>query len=710
MDLSPLRSNTLLARLDPESLARVGEHLETARFAPDDTVVREGERARDLFLVLDGEARVVRQGLDVGSVRAGAHFGELGLVTGRARAASVIARTSLVVARLTAERFEALCEESPRAGVQLLRGLVDTLGSELTAMTDNLGVLLRERSLPRRVEVCVDCGGTARVARTGTLVGALLPAEVDGDAVVAGLVDRRPVSLATPLVADAEVAPLTVAHWEGQRVLRASTALVLLEAASRALPGHVVRLGPSLGAAQRVVIDGDRPPPDLHDAARALVAEMRTITASDVPIREELWVLEEAIDHFTRARWHDAVALLLGSRESTVPMVTCGTVYAPRMAPLAPRTGMVEGFSLTVEDGALILRHASDGPMEPASGVDARESTPGVSVSARDAMAREHERWLGSLGMDSVGAFNRACVTGRVPSIIRVAEGFHEKRIGRLADEIAGALPGTRLVCVAGPSSSGKTTFLKRLSVQLQVMGINPVGLSLDDYYVDRVRTPRDEEGEYDFEALEALDLRLLASDLGRILRGETVRTARYDFREGVSVREGGPEVGLGPRDVLLLEGIHGLNPRLIAGTGAESAVSRVFIMPMTSLPFDRLWRVNPSDMRLLRRIVRDRHGRNHDAAATILRWPSVRAGERKHIFPYFERADAVFDTSLIYEVSVLKVYAERYLLEVPPASPAFTTAFRLRQLIDRFVAIHAEHVPPTSIVREFIGESSFVY
>jgi uridine kinase len=299
---------------------------------------------------------------------------------------------------------------------------------------------------------------------------------------------------------------------------------------------------------------------------------------------------------------------------------------------------------------------------------------------------------------------------GRVASIIQVAEGFHEKRIGRLADEIAARMPATRVVCVAGPSSSGKTTFLKRLSVQLQVMGINPVGLSLDDYYVERERTPRDARGELDFEALEAIDLSLLGDHLARVVRGESVRSARFDFTTGRSSPAGGPELSLGPSDVLLLEGIHGLNPRLLAHTGAEKTALRVFIMPMTSLPFDRLWRVNPSDVRLIRRIVRDRHGRNHDAAATIMRWPAVREGERRHIFPFFDQADAVFDTSLVYELSVLKGYAERYLLEVSPASPAYTTAFRLRQLIDRFVAIHAEHIPPTSILREFIGDSSFAY
>ncbi|MFO0602872.1 MAG: cyclic nucleotide-binding domain-containing protein [Polyangiales bacterium] len=703
-EAAPPRS-PLVARLGADGVTRLAPHLVEENFAPGDLVVREGDAGRDLYLVFEGRARVVRKGLEVGTLGPGSHFGELALVTGAVRAATVVAASPLTVARLPPERFEGLVHDDPPLALALLRGVVDTLGAELTAVTDNLGALLGERTLPRRLTVRAATPDGERDVRTGTPVGDVLPARVGDALVVAALVDRKPVSLAAPLTTDAAVEPLTDAHWEGQRVARESAGLLLLEAAARVLPECDARLGPSLGVAQRVVFELQRPPPELlASMAAELDAEMRRLVALDAPFREELWALDEALDHLARAGWADAVALLRASREPTVTLVSCGQVYAPRHGPLLPRTGLVAGFAVAVEGDSIVLRHASEGPREPAS--EARGNGHGT----RDAMAREHERWLGSLGVASAGEFNGACVTGRVGSIVRVAEGFHEKRLGHLADRLAERLADTRVVCVAGPSSSGKTTFLKRLSVQLQVMGINPVGLSLDDYYVDRVKTPRDAAGEYDFEALEAIDLGLLADHLGRALRGERVRSARYDFREGRSQPDGGPELSVGPRDVLILEGIHGLNPRLLEGTGAESSALRVFIMPMTSLPFDRLARLHPSDLRLLRRIVRDRHGRNHDAAATILRWPSVRAGERRHIFPFFERADVVFDTSLIYEPSVLKVYAERYLLEVPPTSPAFPTAFRLRRLIDRFVAIDAAHVPPTSILREFIGESSFVY
>jgi uridine kinase len=239
------------------------------------------------------------------------------------------------------------------------------------------------------------------------------------------------------------------------------------------------------------------------------------------------------------------------------------------------------------------------------------------------------------------------------------------------------------------------------------VVGLRPRGLSLDDWYVDREHVPRDAAGELDLEAFEALRGDLLQSQLVRLLAGEEVRVARFDFQSGRSHPEGGPLVRLRDRDLLMLEGIHGLRPQLLSAL-PDAQVFRVFVSPLAQLPLDRLSRVHASDLRLLRRIVRDRHGRNTDAAETIVRWPSVRRGERTHIFPFQHHAHETFDSSLIYELCVLKVFAERYLLEVPANHPAFPTAFRLLDLLDRFVTVYPDHVPPTSILREFIGHSGF--
>jgi uridine kinase len=264
-------------------------------------------------------------------------------------------------------------------------------------------------------------------------------------------------------------------------------------------------------------------------------------------------------------------------------------------------------------------------------------------------------------------------------------------------------------VCIAGPSSAGKTTFIERLKVQLHVNGKNPIGISLDDYYRDRAKTPRDDAGELDYEALHALDLPLLNAHLGQLLRRERVQTARYDFTTGISHPLGGPEITPGPDDLLMLEGIHALNPAILAEADRSSAFL-IFVCPFGQLPIDDVSRVHGSDLRLLRRIVRDRHTRATMAEANILRWPSVRRGERAHIFPFQHRAHAVFDSGLLYELSVLKVFAERYLLEVPQTSAAYPTAFRLLALLDQLITIYPDHVPQTSILREFIGRSGYEY
>ncbi|HYG67156.1 MAG TPA: nucleoside kinase, partial [Anaeromyxobacteraceae bacterium] len=412
---------------------------------------------------------------------------------------------------------------------------------------------------------------------------------------------------------------------------------------------------------------------------------------------------DEAAAHFHAVGWDDAACLLRVRRQPTVGLVSCGDVYALSMGPLLPSTGALRGFRLGVEGDHLFVEL---GPRDPrASGAGAVSPLP-----RDDDMIAEHHRWLGAMKLRSVGAFDELCVDGRVSQLIRVAEGFHEKRIGRIADLVAAERARIRIISIAGPSSSGKTTFIRRLTVQLQIDGVNPVGISLDDYYVDRERTPRDANGELDFEAIEAIDLELLQDHVRRLLAGEVVHPPRFDFLTGKSLAEGGAPIHLRPGDVLMLEGIHGLNPRLLGRIPRKGELFRIFVNPVTTLAFDRLNRVSATDLRLIRRIVRDRHRRGYSAADNIRRWPSVQAGERAHIYPFEAEADAVFDSALVYEPAVLKVYAERYLLEVPVDDPAYPTAHRLRDLIDRFVSIYPDHVPPTSILREFIGGSGFEY
>lgn len=688
--------------------------LELVHAPAGQVIVAQAAVDRSMYLCLAGSALVTRDSVLVQRVGRGDHFGELALLTGTVRAATVRAEADALLARLSYEQYEALQSSDPGLGRRFLEAMISSVAQRLSDMTSSVQHLLHERSLPRRAQLDVVIAGRARSVSTGTLAGSLLPAEIAGHAVVAALVNRRPASLASALSSNCTLEALTTAHWEGQRIYRKSLALLLLEAAHRVAPALVLHMDHSVGGGQRVRVEcaGGM---TLAELGPKLAAEMRALCGAGTALHEEWWTVDEALEYFRDRHWDEVVDLLRTSRDATVPLVSYGELYLPRQGPLVPDAGVLRGFDVRTDDDGLVLIHG-DAPQSAAGAVLppveaealAAEQARTVSRRTRELISGQ-QRWLQMLGIGSVGAFNRTCLDGNVTQLIRVNEGLHEKALGQLADTIAARKDTVKIVCVAGPSSSGKTTFIKRLRTQLQVNGINPVGLSLDDYYIDRERTPLDEHGEYDFEALQAIDLALLADHLDALLAGGTVTTARYDFRTGRSDPKGGPAIELGARDILMMEGIHGLNPAVLGRTAPERAF-RVFIAPLAHLPFDRVTRMHASDLRLLRRIVRDRHGRATEAAKNILRWPSVRAGERKHIFPHQHRADAVFDSSLVYELSVLKVFAERYLMEVPHDSPAFTTAYRLLRLLDRIVTIYPDHVPPTSLLREFIGGSGFEY
>ncbi len=709
-----------LKSLGPEEFAALSQHLEPVEFEVGTTVVQKGTDEKSMYFVVSGAASLDRQGMDLGTVSSGEYFGELGLFASRARAATVVALTPLRTLRLTRAEYDRLAASQPRLALKLTQLLLAGVGDRLTEMTESVGLLLRERSLPRRTTINVRTNGTATAVRLGTKVSDLLPEYVNGWPVIAGLLDRKPVTLTTHVTSDCEVAPLTTQSLDGQRFYRNSQALLLLEAAHRVDPLLDVFMSHSVGMGQRVSVRGAAES-ELEELALRIERTMSELVAADLPLLEEWWTVEEARDHFIKFGWKGAAALLATWRDPAVPLVSYGDVYTFSTGPLLPSTGKIGGFQILADQGGLLLMYgqaAAPRSVPPGVMTTASEGTAPTRTLTKEALAvslqtaimtAEHERWLGTLDITSVGDFNAACIAGQVSQLIHVSEGFQEKSIGRIADDIQTRHGGARVVCIAGPSSAGKTTFIKRLKVQLQVNGINPVPVSLDNYYVDRDLTPRDAHGEYDFEALEALKLDLLHEHISALARGDEVATARYDFQTGTSHPDGGPRIQLGVDDILMMEGIHGLNPRLLAPEMREG-VYRIFVCPLAQLPFDGLHRVHASDVRLIRRIVRDRHTRGHDARDSIMRWPSVRAGERRNIFAFQHNADAVFDSSLIYELAVLKVFAERYLLEVPQTHAAHATAFRLLQLLDRFVTLYPDNVPKTSILREFIGGSGFSY
>ncbi|MCA9572205.1 MAG: cyclic nucleotide-binding domain-containing protein, partial [Myxococcales bacterium] len=485
-------------------------------------LIAEGALDRDLFLVMEGEVRMRRGALDLGPAAPGELLGELALVEERPRSATVVAETPVVVARLSHAAFERMSEQHPAVALRLTRHFVKGLGRRLRSLTDDLQLLLHERSLPRRRRIQARMEGASRWVRTGTPAGALLPPTVDGEPVVAALIDQRAVTLSTPLTADCTVGALTTGHWEGRRIYRQSLGTLLLEATATVAPTLDLRLDHSIGVGLRVRVHGPEP----MDAAlvEAIEAEMRRLVAVSAPLHEEWWTRDEAAAYFGSTRRPHVAELLRTRQHATVRLATYGEVFTLATGPMLPTTAALGDFGLIHDDGDLVLLYGRRGtgegtPDAPHPEEAARQRARDAREIAGNAALRLQARhaWLGALHLQSIGRFNQHCIDGSVAGIIHVSEGAQEKRIGRIADGIASRADTVKVVCIAGPSSSGKTTFIKRLRVQLQVNGIEPIGLSLDDYFCDREDTPRDASGDYDFEAFEALRTDLLATHLERV-------------------------------------------------------------------------------------------------------------------------------------------------------------------------------------------------
>jgi uridine kinase len=551
---------------------------------------------------------------------------------------------------------------------------------------------------PTRVNVTY--GDREHLVESGTRVDEFLR-RVDGeisDTVLAALVNRRQVMLDFPLRGAADLELVSYGSREGEAVYKRSVCLMLHEAAARRYPNARLIVGQSLGNSYHYQVRGEHP--SMANMAKVLLAEMRSLRDQALPFLREGMTVEEIEILFSRSGRQDTLDLLDTRRSSTVHTLRCGSFVDIAHGPAAPNTGCLPTFGLEPYGDGLVLlfpRRTDRSRLPP---FKPREKLYRTAVEARS--------WQELLGVHHVGQLNRICIDGEVRHLIRVGEGLHEKKIAAIADEILQRSPEIRLVTVAGPSSSGKTTFVRRLGIQLRVNGIQPVALSLDDYYVDREKTPVDEDGNLDFEALEAIDLGLFHAHLDDLLRSREVRTPHYDFVTGRRVPESQwKTLRLEPDQVLVIEGIHGLNGRLTESV-PEALRFRVFVSALSQLAIDDHNRIFTSDARLIRRIVRDRLFRGFTAERTLGLWDRVRRGEGRWIYPFQEAADVMFNSSLPYEPAVLRVWAERFLLQVPRSSPTYAEAYRLLKFLSLFVSVFPDEVPQTSILREFIGGSSF--
>ena len=439
--------------------------------------------------------------------------------------------------------------------------------------------------------------------------------------------------------------------------------------------------------------------PVVDEDVNILRRRMQEIIDSKMPIRRFSVPTEEAIALFQEKGDVEKVKLLKTSGSIYTTYYKIGEYVDYYYGTLLTNTSQLYLFGLEKYYDGMLLRIPS-------------VSNPDVlgEMTRQDKMFdifKEHHRWQEILGIRTVGDFNQAIDAGHATDIINISEALQEKKLAKIAEEIA-SRKGVKLVLLAGPSSSGKTTSCKRLSIQLAVNGLKPLQISLDDYFVDRDKTPKDENGEYDFESIYALNLDLLNEQFNALFRGEEVELPKYDFPSGKSVKSG-KKLKLEPNNVLVVEGIHALNPELTAHV-PEEQIFRVYASALTTILLDNHNYIPTTDNRLLRRIIRDYKYRGVSAQETIRRWPSVRAGENKWIFPFQENADAMLNTAMLYELSVLKMQAEPLLQQVPENCEEFAEAYRLLKFLKYFKGIPYNNLPPTSLLREFLGGSSFHY
>ncbi|MFR8992253.1 nucleoside kinase [Alistipes putredinis] len=550
--------------------------------------------------------------------------------------------------------------------------------------------------------ICENAGRTIEVAMGTTLLEVERQLRLDGPhPFLAAYVNNRIKELNYRIYKPVTVRFIDITSFEGIRVYQRTISFILQKAVRELFPDRTLYIRHSLGASGFYCeISGFGPIPAEH--LDAIKARMRGIIDRNLPIQGVKMLTDTARKIYEGFGMADKIALLDSRPRLYSKIYTIDSLPGYFYGALTPSTGYTPQFDLhSYYNGFFIALPLRTDPTRLHQSVHQEKMFD---------VFHQYQSWVEIMGVPTVGQLNSKVLAGDASELIKIAEAFHENKLAQVAGCVAEANRerGVRLVLISGPSSSGKTTFAKRLGVQLRVLGLNPVLISLDDYFVDREKTPRDENGEYDYEALEAIDLEQFNDHLKRLERGESVDIPRYDFISGTRQWHDNP-LQLDERSVLIVEGIHGLNPALTPGV-PESRKFKIYVSCFTSVALDNVSRIATSDNRLLRRLTRDYRTRGNDALSTLARWESVRRGEEKHIFPYQENADVMFNSSLFYEISVLRRFAEPILREVPDTVPEYGEAKRMLKFLDNFIPISPEEIPPTSLLREFIGGSSFKY
>ncbi|MGN0240723.1 MAG: nucleoside kinase [Candidatus Weimeria sp.] len=501
--------------------------------------------------------------------------------------------------------------------------------------------------------------------------------------------------LTSQVKADGEVRFLTIQSKDGERAYRRSTVFLMHKALHDIFPGEkpTVFVQFSLGEGYYCTLGQGK------KVTKKLLSDlkkrMKQLSELDLPVSKNIYPTAEARELFAEAGMPDKEKLLHYRSNSSTNVYEIDGVLDYFYGYMVPSTRYIKKFDLVPFDEGFVLQF-------PGKDGSVAEFDPPKKLFS---VLKRTRQWANAMDIDTVGALNDAISAGRTKEIVLMQEAFMEERIGALAQEIASD-KSRKFIMIAGPSSSGKTTFSKRLSIQLRARGLTPHAVSLDNFYLDRDQMPLDENGQKDFEALEGLDIELFNDDMTKLLNGEKVVLPIFDFTAGKRSAEGIP-MQLKKNDVLVLEGIHGLNDALSYTLPKESKF-KIYISALTQLSIDEHNPLSTTDGRLIRRIVRDARTRGTSAEETIAMWDSVHRGEKKNIFPFQESADAMFNSALIYEMAVLKVYAQPQLYAIKDDSPQYSEAKRLLKLLDYFLPMPTDDIANTSLIREFIGGSCF--
>ncbi len=517
--------------------------------------------------------------------------------------------------------------------------------------------------------------------------------------IVGALVNNRVKELSFVFVKNKKVEFIDYSHPDGLRLYVRSLFFILVASVRELFPEVKLKMMHGISRGYYCELAGlER---DINESdIFAIKLEMQQLVDKDIPFEKIGLPTEEAVEICNNQNLRYKAKLFEQQGAMFSYLYFMGNHANFFYGHLVPSTGYLKVFDLVAYFEGLLLRIPNPERFN--------EVQPYSKLRKLFGVFQEHKDWAELMDVPNVATLNENTVNGTSGDIIKISEALHEKKIAEIANMIHDRRGKVKIVLIAGPSASGKTTFSKRLMVQLAVNGLKPTMISLDDYFVDRELTPKDDHGEYDFEALEAIDIKFFNQQLKQLFNNETIELPKFNFTVGKKFPSG-KQLQLGPGSILVVEGIHGMNPNLVPHIDPENTY-KIFLSALTQISIDDQNHISTTDNRMIRRIIRDSKYRNYSASDTIRRWPSVRAGEDKNIFPYQENADVMFNSALIYELAVLKKYAEPLLKSVPESQSEFSESNRLLKFLSYFKAIDDLEIPPTSVIREFLGGSSFTY